>query len=281
MQSSPTVSIIIPAYNAAAFIGETIDSILNQTYSDFEIIVINDGSTDDTEGGVKFFLDKRVQYFYKKNEGVSIARNTGFGFSKGKYLVFFDADDVMSPDFLERRVKALDKNTEIGFYCGEVEHFPIKNEKPIYGACLDISREILLYQQDISTCPSNYMFRRSVLETHKIQFHPELSSPADRLFLMQVAAVTQGERVEGGHLKYRVREGSMSALTEKWLADNEKFYTLLKQLKLIPPKIATEVSFKKNNIFARVNWRLNRKRQAFICGVKLFMDFIKISINLS
>jgi teichuronic acid biosynthesis glycosyltransferase TuaG len=267
MQSTPTVSIIIPAYNAAAFIGETIESILKQTYSDFEVIVINDGSTDDTEGGVKSFSDTRILYFYKQNQGVSIARNTGFGFSKGKYLVFFDADDVMSPDFLEKRLGALEGNKEIGFCCGILEFFPIHKEQ--LGACEDIPSGILLYNQRIETCPSNYMFRRSVVE--RVNFHPQLASTADRYFLLQIAQFATGSRVEGGNLRYRFNPNSMSGrLTPQYLEDNERFYQLLKDNKLIPNYIEKDALLKGYYILGAMNWKMGRWLKSISYLVKWF-----------
>jgi glycosyltransferase involved in cell wall biosynthesis len=266
MQSTPTVSIIIPAYNAAAFIGETIDSILNQTYSDFEIIVINDGSTDDmvqtlhqvfgmTEGGVKSFSDTRILYFYKQNEGVSIARNTGFGFSKGQYIVFFDADDVMSPDFLEKRLGALEDNKEVDFCCGMLDFFPIKKEQ--LGACDDIPSEILLYNQRIETCPSNYMFRRSVVE--RVTFHPQLASTADRFFLLQIAQFAKGIRIKEGKLRYRFNPNSMSGrLTPFYVKDNERFYQLLEDNKLIPKSLENAALLKGYYILGAMNWKIGR-----------------------
>ena len=88
------VSVIIPSYNASKFIDITINSVLNQTYSNFELIVVDDGSTDDTEIHIKRYLtDERVKYFKIKNGGVSNARNYGASMSKGEYLCFLDADD--------------------------------------------------------------------------------------------------------------------------------------------------------------------------------------------
>lgn len=267
----PLVSIIIPAYNAAAFIRETLDSILAQTYSDFEIIVVNDGSTDDTEGVVKSFSDKRIHYKFKQNEGVSITRNYGFDLSKGKYIVFFDADDLMTVDFLEKRVEALENNKDIGFCCGILEFFPIYKEQ--LGACDDIPREILLYNQRIETCPSNYMFRRSVIE--RVKFHPQLASTADRFFLLQIAQFAKGSRVEGGNLRYRFNPNSMSGrLTPFYVEDNERFYQLLEVNKLIPKCLANAARLKGYYILGAMNWKIGR----WLKGVKFLIKWSWINI---
>ena len=96
----PEVSIIIPAYNQDKFLGETIESILSQTYKDFECIIIDDGSTDKTKDIVrKYSDDDRIKYFYQDNIGLAGARNTGIKMAKGKYLHFLDSDDLVHKNF--------------------------------------------------------------------------------------------------------------------------------------------------------------------------------------
>jgi glycosyltransferase involved in cell wall biosynthesis len=113
--SSILVSVVIPAYNAAPYIKETLDSILQQSHSFIEIIIVDDGSTDETAKEIKQLKDERIQYFYKQNEGVSKARNDGFKQINGKYVVFFDADDIMESDFIAVRLQCMEENPSIGF----------------------------------------------------------------------------------------------------------------------------------------------------------------------
>lgn len=105
------ISIIIPAYNAERFIKESITSVLNQTYQDFEIIVIDDGSSDRTENICKKIIkaDSRVHYYRKKNEGVSSARNKGLELAKGKYIMFLDSDDMLTSNALLVLLKEIKK----------------------------------------------------------------------------------------------------------------------------------------------------------------------------
>ena len=116
----PKVSIIIPVYNGAAFIEEAIQSALDQTFSDFDLIVIDDGSTDETPRAVTQF-GKRVRYFRQTNQGRSRARNKGLELADGEYVAFLDADDRWKPDRLERGVSVLEGMPEIGLVHGEVE----------------------------------------------------------------------------------------------------------------------------------------------------------------
>jgi glycosyltransferase involved in cell wall biosynthesis len=101
------VSIIIPAYNAQNTIAETIHSILKQSFTDFELIIVNDGSTDDTEKVIHSFSDNRIKYFYQKNRGQCAANNFGLSKANGDYIKFFDADDVMNDIHIEAQFEKI------------------------------------------------------------------------------------------------------------------------------------------------------------------------------
>lgn len=109
----PAVSVIIPTYNSAAFLQETIESVLGQTYSDFEIIVVDDGSTDETERVMQSF-GTRVSYVKQENKGVSAARNQGIKLARARYVAFLDSDDLWVPQKLAEQVPLLDEDPEIG-----------------------------------------------------------------------------------------------------------------------------------------------------------------------
>ncbi|MBN1639415.1 MAG: glycosyltransferase family 2 protein [Ignavibacteriales bacterium] len=118
MNEKPTVSVIIPTYNRARLIGRSIQSVLNQTYQDFEIIVVDDGSIDNTREVIKEFQrkDKRINYIkHDENKGGSAARNTGIKASRGEYIAFQDSDDEWLPEKLEKQMKMFEKvSLEIG-----------------------------------------------------------------------------------------------------------------------------------------------------------------------
>ena len=124
MNKNPTVSVIIPTYNCARLIGRSIKSVLNQTYRDFELIIVDDSSTDNTDKIVKKFQeqDKRVKYIrHDKNKGGSAARNTGIKLARGEFIAFLDSDDEWLPKKLEKQIKAMkDLPFDIwgGIYCG-------------------------------------------------------------------------------------------------------------------------------------------------------------------
>jgi Glycosyltransferases involved in cell wall biogenesis len=105
IMTSPLVSIIIPAYNAEQWIEEAVNSCLNQSYKNIEVIVVNDGSTDGTLSVVQQISDSRLKVFSQMNMGACVARNRGFDESQGEYVNFFDADDTMYPDAIEKQIK--------------------------------------------------------------------------------------------------------------------------------------------------------------------------------
>ena len=109
----PIVSVIVPTFNGARFIGKALESVLHQTFQSFEIIVIDDGSTDDTREIISLF-GPVVRYVYQDNKGRSNARNRGMGLARGQYIAFLDADDLFYPDKLALQVAVLDEHPHIG-----------------------------------------------------------------------------------------------------------------------------------------------------------------------
>jgi teichuronic acid biosynthesis glycosyltransferase TuaG len=105
-ETKPLVSVIMPAYNAGRFISQAIDSVLNQSYHNWELLIVNDGSSDNTTEIVKRYSDKRIQFREQKNRGVSSARNSGLRQMTGSFYCFLDADDVLPPDSLSQRLTA-------------------------------------------------------------------------------------------------------------------------------------------------------------------------------
>jgi glycosyltransferase involved in cell wall biosynthesis len=102
-----SVSIILPTYNRSLFLSKSIESVLNQSYEDYELIVIDDGSDDNTREMVKGFKDSRIIYFYQSNQGRVFARNVGIRFAKYRMIAFIDSDDVWCKNKLEKQVKVI------------------------------------------------------------------------------------------------------------------------------------------------------------------------------
>ena len=110
----PLVSVIVPAYNASRFLPESLPSVLAQTWTDFELIVVNDGSTDDTVACVEAFTDPRIRLVTQANRGLAGARNGGIRVARGTFIALLDADDLWHPEKLARHVAHLQANPAIG-----------------------------------------------------------------------------------------------------------------------------------------------------------------------
>lgn len=260
----PLISVIIPCYNASSFIDETLHSIIESTKGlEYEIIIINDGSTDNTESIIKSRNDKSLLYFSQENSGVSAARNNGLLKASGKYVIFFDADDLMSPGFLQQRIKLLESNQNYAFAGGPVTRF-YKNKDSVKhsrGVSENAVEEIVMYHPDVTTCPSNYVFRHEFLSTNCLTFNTDLSSTADRFFLIQSAC--HGKVIFSNSLSpllYRVDENSMShKFSEKLVFDNEKYIKLLETSQIIPKKIRNKSLFLNNFILFASYYKIGKK----------------------
>lgn len=123
----PKVSVVIATYNRAHFIKDAVNSILAQTFSDYEIVIVDDGSKDNTKEIVQGYGEK-VRYFYQANQGKSAAQNYAVSQSRGEYIALLDDDDIWLPNKLEIQMKGLEENPELGFVCSESDLIDEKGE---------------------------------------------------------------------------------------------------------------------------------------------------------
>jgi len=226
----PEVSVIIPAYNAEKFIAQTLECVLAQTFRDFEVIVVNDGSKDRT-GEVAERFGAPVRCVSKNNEGVSIARNTGVRISSGKYIAFLDADDLWDATKLEKQVALLDARQEIGLcFTGAYrvsQSLQILGEIPARDYP-DYCQALLLYSCVVTGSCSSAMLRRELTEQAG-GFDREHSTCADWDYWLRLSRITRFAPIPEPLVMYRVTTGSMSsdpALVERdTLAALNKFFS--------------------------------------------------------
>ncbi|MDB9989843.1 glycosyltransferase family 2 protein [Flavobacteriales bacterium] len=226
------VSIIIPCFNSANYIKETIGSVLAQTYQHFEILLINDGSTDNSSSIIKTIIDDRIHLVEQENQGVSSTRNKGIAMAKGEFIVFLDADDLLHPNFLERRVFRLSKSSAIASASNVVlvdgKGNKIEEDKKHFAA--NKSSQILDFKDEIVTCPSSYLFKTEFIKKHKITFNKNLQSSADKYFLLEVLKQGEIELISESPMYYRVLNESMShKITKTLLKDQIAFYYEIKK----------------------------------------------------
>jgi glycosyltransferase involved in cell wall biosynthesis len=121
MQDLPLVSIIMPVYNAEKYVAFAIESVLSQTYTRWELLIIDDGSTDHSKQVIQKLEDSRIRYFYQENRGVSSARNVGLKNMKGKFICFLDADDELTAESIAARMVVFDGNPKVKMVDGYVQ----------------------------------------------------------------------------------------------------------------------------------------------------------------
>ena len=165
--NSPKVSVIIPTHNRAHLIGRSIQSVLNQTYQDFEIIVVDDGSTDNTREVIKEFQrkDKRIKYIkHSKNKGGSAARNTGIKTSRGEYIAFQDSDDEWFPEKLEKQMGFF-KNmpAEVGIVYTDMWRITGNIKKYLYSPEI-MPKDKIIYEQALDYSVGNIGIQTSLIK---------------------------------------------------------------------------------------------------------------------
>jgi len=209
------VSVIIPAFNVDKYISKTLDSVINQTYSNLEIIVVNDGSSDKTEEIIQLYSkkDTRIIYIYQNNKGVSAARNRGIKEAKGEYICFFDSDDIMLPSKIEKQYQFLENNIEFDIIYSNLYHF-IDNTKKVFILSILKSSDYLyknLLQYGNFINPNTVFFRKKIYEKYG-GFDESIRSSEDweywlRLSYNKVLFVLMPDFLT----LYRIRKNSLSS----------------------------------------------------------------------
>lgn len=209
----PQTSIIMPVYNSERYIEETIQSVINQTYKNWELIIINDGSNDKTEEIIQnYLINTNIHYYYQKNSGVSAARNFGFTKSKGKYISFLDADDIWHFSNLEEKIFFLQKESIDAVYsnCDIIDENSRNTNKTLTGSKTPTLHDILSIKGNYITAPSGIIYKKSIFDTIET-FDTNLSNNADQdLWIRLLANNFKLELIDKSLWKYRVHSNNMS-----------------------------------------------------------------------
>lgn len=245
--SNPLISIIIPAYNVEKYIIKCISSILEQTYTNIEIVVVNDGSTDETRQLINNIAqtDKRVNVIHKKNGGVSAARNSGIEISTGDYLVFVDGDDYIAPDYVEYMLSLInDTGSE---FCLSKSCFTKSGEKQAESEYIEKltpeeATALLLSPNVIVGC-WNKIFKRSLIVNNNIWFSTTLFYGEGLTFITTVSQISESIGVGNRKVYYYRRNNEASATTKydiNKLYNGEKaLNNIKKQFTIDSPKVNT------------------------------------------
>jgi glycosyltransferase involved in cell wall biosynthesis len=217
----PTVSVVMPAFNAADFLDEAVTSILDQTFSDFEFIIIDDGSIDDTARILEKYtkIDNRVKVFRQSNEGMIPALNRGCRLARGHFIARMDADDISLPHRLERQVDFLDQHPDIGILGTWASR--IDETGCVIGDwCLPPNSNVLKWTHFFRVCVIHptVLMRANVLE--RLGFYrPNATHAEDRDLWFRASKITEFSNLPSILLKYRVwNKGTSRRMGEEYRA---------------------------------------------------------------
>lgn len=226
------VSVIIPAYNMEKYLSKTVESVISQSYSNTEIIIVNDGSSDRTRAIAEQFKEKdsRIKLINQENKGLSSARNSGIRISRGEIIAFLDSDDWWHQRYLEKMVLHLTRNEKTGISFSRVQFADEEgNILPLYtrGHVKNIRRQDFFYMNPLS-CGSNLVIRKTFL--NDVGFFDESQKAVEDLDFLYRAASHHFFRISGIKdrlVYYRTREG-ITYNTELMLKSWDQFMQKVK-----------------------------------------------------
>lgn len=217
----PKISVITPVYNGAKYIGLALDSLLAQTFADWESIIVDDGSTDATPQILKQYHDPRACVISQSNGGEAVARNTGLDASRGEYIAFLDADDLYLPNALADMAGYLDAHPEYeaifcdGFICDEAGNNTGRLTDVRPGIHTGFILEALVNSPGVITFPICTLTRRAAITRHNLSFDRNLVIGPDWDFWIQLARFEPFGYLDSITCKYRVHETNITR-TSGW-----------------------------------------------------------------
>lgn len=277
------VSIILPVFNAERFLSQCLDSILRQTYQDWELIAVDDGSKDGSIEILKSYekRDNRIHIISKKNEGVSIARNIALKHAHGDYIYFVDSDDIVMPEGLMILVKAME-SSKATFV--KSDFLPIDeqgkqvfiNKKQVIrrrydGKVMDSEqffKKILMKEYFLWTC----LFRKNIIVKNHIQFIPHCRLMEDAAFVADYLLYSDRNVYKNACIYgYRKYEGTVSTVNKDYTEDMMLIKKHIKQY---------SKSYNHISLFKNINNYLDEKDASFITRLKFrmaqFIDRVRI-----
>lgn len=277
---NPKISVIVPVYNVEKYLCSCIDSILAQTFTDFELLLIDDGSRDKSGEICDEYANKdcRVKVFHKENGGVSSARNLGIDESKGEYLFFVDSDDIISSFYIEMFVNYIKKNDSVCVVCKYTNRLSllknqidsIKTKEMTSSEFLD---EIWISEGKLDGYLWNKMFKRKILIDLNIRFDEKVSIWEDMLFVVEYF-VNISTVVFADAVLYYYRDTMNSAVKQHGTSKKiEKIFVCLKMLRLDNDSILYRQRLNgilSDCLFSLFKDILLRKKQSFVSTRNIF-----------
>ncbi len=233
----PKISVVMPTYNAEPYLRESIESILSQTFADYEFIIINDGSTDGTKGILDSFseIDCRIKVFHQNNKGVASSLNLGCKHARGKYIARMDADDISLPSRLEKQIRYLERHPEIGIvgtWLDVVDEYGITTGKWYMASLPGVVKWNLSFRRGCGAC--TVFMRSSIIHGLKYYYPRRERYNEDYDLWVRAAGVTKLANMPEVLYKYRIcGKGLTSVFKDEVFRDSTKtsLFTINKLLK--------------------------------------------------
>lgn len=231
MSKQPLLSIIVPVYNSEKWLRRCVESVLSQSFSDYELILVDDGSSDESGEICDRYsnIDNRIQVIHTKNSGVSSARNTGIESAKGQWISFIDSDDWISPGYLEK-FNLVDDSIDICYqgiqyvYENDVEEVLFSYRDLI----IDVNNIALNNDESIRSlfngCPVAKSFKTAILKKYNIRFNTDLEMHEDHVFTLDYLMHIRNKILCVSNVGYNYRRGSNESLSSRIHIPEKLFY---------------------------------------------------------
>ena len=221
MRNNPIISVVMPVYNGSKYLKESIASVLQQTFKNFEFIIINDGSTDNSLEIIESFQDERIEVVDQKNQGVAASLNNGINIAKGKYIARMDADDISLEDRFKTQFNFLNDNPDV-IVVGSNADVIDKDGNFVYTTNLSLNNSSLKNKLSLNTPfihPS--VMIRFVFLKNKYRYY-DIPLIEDLLFFRQISAFGEFANIKEPLIKYRISPSATSRRSKKTIQELKK-----------------------------------------------------------
>lgn len=223
------ISIIVPIYNASKYLKKCLDSLVNQTKKELEFILINDGSTDDSESIIKSYNDSRIKYFKRSNHGIGKTRNFGISKSTGKYIMFLDSDDYLEVNACEVLYKKIDKEMLDLVVC---DFYRVVNDSKIIekiasfkNTSLKDNPNLLL---NVNLAPWNKIYRSDLIKNNNIKFIEDLKYEDAPFVVLSLLKSKKIGKVDKTLVYYTIHEKSETTVRDERIFDIIKIVDIIR-----------------------------------------------------
>lgn len=217
------ISVVMPVYNGQRFLRAAVDGILNQTFTDFQFVIIDDASTDATRAILDGYTDPRIQRIHnQKNLGAYISRNKGLAFAKGKYIAFMDADDISLPHRLERQFHYLEQNPEIGILGSQCQMIDADGQNVgVY--CVPVDDLQIRWGCLLANpfAAPTVVLRRDIINLNRLSFDESFEVAGDYDLWARILRHTRGANLLEPFVKYRIGVGMTNAQRRTQLENHD------------------------------------------------------------